>query len=302
MKRLQRSRYSVGKGTKGAPATDRRENLRLSLLWRSEARKPSDDAGIAQWECTSFPSWPRGFDSRYPLIQTVFIARDVMSDTGRGFTSFPRFLLPPSPLTFLVLLVVMTAGCAQRSVITHTQVPMQPVAPLPQADGSSYHVQRGETLWRIAHDFGWDADHLARVNRLSSPEHIRAGQRLFIPPPPASNRFLWPARGALVASREGGGESTDRGLDIRAPEGSFVRASRTGRVAVATRQLVGWGKTVVLDHGDGYVTVYAGLEQVLVSPGTVVQQGNTLGQLGREPLYFEIRYGTSLRNPRRLLP
>lgn len=105
-----------------------------------------------------------------------------------------------------------------------------------------------------------------------------------------------------MASREGGGESTGRGLDIRAPEGSFVRASRTGRVAVATRQLVGWGKAVVLDHGDGYVTVYAGLEQLLVSPGTVVQQGNTLGQLGREPLYFEIRYGTSLRNPRQLLP
>ena len=225
-----------------------------------------------------------------------------MSQTVRRPVAPPPFTLHSSPFAYLMLLMVMTAGCAQRSVITHTQVPRQPVAPLPQVYGSSYHVQRGESLWRIARDFGWDADSLARVNRLSSPEHLRVGQRLFIPPPPASSRFLWPARGALVASREGGGESTGRGLDIRAPEGSFVRASRTGRVAVATRQLVGWGKAVVLDHGDGYVTVYAGLEQLLVSPGTVVQQGNTLGQLGREPLYFEIRYGTSLRNPRQLLP
>ena len=206
------------------------------------------------------------------------------------------------PFTAFVCFVVITSGCAPRPAIIQTQVPIQPVAPLPQLRGSYYQVQRGESLWRIAHDFGWDADSLAKVNHLSSAIQIGVGQRLFIPPPPESNRFLWPARGTFSASKGRRGESTGGGLEIGAPEGSIVRASRSGYVAVATRQLVGWGKTVLLDHGDGYVTVYAGLEQLLVSPGMSVRQGNPVGQLGRGPLYFEIRYGTSPRDPHHLLP
>jgi septal ring factor EnvC (AmiA/AmiB activator) len=81
-----------------------------------------------------------------------------------------------------------------------------------------------------------------------------------------------------------------------------VRASRTGRVAVAARHLQGLGPTVILDHGDGYVSVYAGLDQLLVSPGVRVEQGNPVGRLAGDPLYFEIRYQTRLSDPLRLLP
>ena len=191
-------------------------------------------------------------------------------------------------------------GCARAPVV---QPLPATVAPLPQVSGSYYQVQRGESLWGIAHDFGWDVQALAKVNRLSDVRQVKVGQRLFIPPPPESNRFLWPARGTVVSAKETGGDAAAvRGLEIQAQEGALVRASRTGRVAVATRQLSGWGKTVLLDHGDGYVTVYARLNQLLVAPGTSVQQGNSVGQAGRTPLYFEIRYNTSLRDPLQLLP
>ena len=193
-------------------------------------------------------------------------------------------------------------GCARAPIVPSAPPPIT-VAPLPQASGSYYQVQRGESLWGIAHDFGWDVHALAKVNRLSNVRQVKVGQRLFIPPPPASNRFLWPARGTVVSAKESGGDAAAvRGLEIRAQEGAIVRASRTGRVAVATQQLSGWGKTVLLDHGDGYVTVYARLDQLLVTPGMSVQQGNPVGQAGRTPLYFEIRYGTSLRDPLQLLP
>lgn len=86
------------------------------------------------------------------------------------------------------------------------------------------------------------------------------------------------------------------------PGGGLVRASRTGRVAVAAQDLAGWGKTVLLDHGDGFVTVYSGLDQVLVSPGLTVRQGNPIGRVDRHPLYFEIREGVRARDPLRLLP
>ena len=45
-------------------------------------RKPSDDAGIAQWQCTSFPNWLRGFDSRYPLFSINF-ASPVCRQAGK---------------------------------------------------------------------------------------------------------------------------------------------------------------------------------------------------------------------------
>ena len=84
--------------------------------------------------------------------------------------------------------------------------------------------------------------------------------------------------------------------------GSLVRASRSGRVAVATQQLSGWGKTVVMDHPDGHLTVYAGLDQILVSPGTELRQGTPLGTLGSRALHFEIRYRASARDALALLP
>lgn len=176
------------------------------------------------------------------------------------------------------------------------------VAPLPQVSGSYYQIQKGESLWGIAHDFGWDVESLARINRLSNPKQIKVGQRIYIPPPPASHRFLWPARGAVTSSTEGSADGTTKGLDIKAVDGTVVRASRGGRVSVAAKELAGWGKAVLLDHGDGYVTVYARLGQLLVGPGATVQQGNPVGQVGQAPLYFEIRYGTSVRDPHQLLP
>jgi len=167
----------------------------------------------------------------------------------------------------------------------------------PPVDGSYYQVQPGETLWRIARDFGWNPQQLARVNKLSSSNRLKAGQTLFIPAPAETVRFLWPARGTVSMT-----DASNRSLRINAPEGTLVRASRTGRVAVAAQQLDGFGKTVLLDHGDGYVTVYAGLDQILVSLGMAVRQGKPVGKLGREPLYFEIRQGARTSELLKLLP
>ena len=131
---------------------------------------------------------------------------------------------------------------------------------------------------------------------------MKVGQTLFIPTPTETRRFLWPARGTLMRPRRTAGSIGNQGVEIRAGEGSLVRASRTGRVAVAARQVAGLGDTVILDHGDGYSTVYCGMAQVLVSPGAEIRQGNPVGRLGRAPLYFEIRQGTSPRDPLRALP
>ena len=190
------------------------------------------------------------------------------------------------------IVALVFAGCATAS-LEQAGVPRQAI---PTLQGSYHKVRPGETLWRIARSYGLEVQTLASVNRLSSTSDVKVGQRLFIPLPAESDQFLWPVRGSV------GSSGAMRGLEINAPAGSLVRASRGGRVAVATQRLSGWGKTVVLDHLDGHLTLYAGLDQILVSPGTDLRQGTPIGTLGSSALHFEIRYRASTRDALSLLP
>ncbi len=195
------------------------------------------------------------------------------------------------------LILLLCAGCATMSPLGAQETVAAPRRAMiqPASQGSYHLVRRGETVWRIAQAFGISPQQLAAANRLSSTHQLTVGQRLFIPLPTETNRFLWPVRGTVRMS------STSNGLDIAAPGGSLVRASRSGVVAVATRHLYGWGKTVVLDHQDGSLSIYCGLEQILVPPGVLVQQGAPLGSLGSQALHFQIRQGARARSGKAML-
>lgn len=195
--------------------------------------------------------------------------------------------------------LLLGVGCLVGSGCETIPVAEQVAPPpriMPTVAGSFYHVRSGETLWRIAHSYGLDSRTLAAANHLPPNAALRNGQRLFIPLPRDSARFLWPLRGSFRSTH------AIHGMEIAAPAGSVVRASRRGRVAVAAHELSGWGKTVVVDHLDGYFTVYAGLEQVLVAPGSSIPQGAAVGNIGAHPLHFEIRYGALPKNPMSFLP
>lgn len=84
------------------------------------------------------------------------------------------------------------------------------------------------------------------------------------------------------------------GTDVGVPVGTTVRASRGGQVITAG-WVGGYGNCVMIDHGDGVVTVYGHLSEVLVSVGQYVDQGEQIalsGNTGRSTgphLHFEIR-------------
>lgn len=200
--------------------------------------------------------------------------------------------------------LLLLAGCETLETLPEADVPAAPAPrryaappplPSPSFQGSYHTVRRGETLWGIARSYGLHVQQLVAINRLSSKTPLRVGQRLIIPfPSQETGHFVWPIRGRIARGA--------RGVEIAAPAGSVVRASRSGRVAVAARNLSGWGRTIILDHFDGYLTVYAGLDQIVVPPGADVRQGLPLGHVGRRALHFEIRYGTAPKNTLSLLP
>ncbi len=108
-------------------------------------------------------------------------------------------------------------------------------------------------------------------------------------------RLPMPIRGGGAmreASREDG-----RGLELFSPSGSPVVSVADGRVAFVGRH-GSLGRTVVLDHGDGHYTLYAGLAESGLAVGEWVGQGAQLGALGADPLYFEVRRGTRSEDTR----
>ena len=194
--------------------------------------------------------------------------------------------------TVTMCALLSSGGCATSS--SSQFIP--PSQAIPVLQGSYHQVRPGETLWRIAHSYGLDAQTVASVNRLPRAARLRVGQRLYIPLPAESGHFLWPVRGSLRSA------GTPRGVEISASTGSLARASRSGRVAVAAQHLSGWGKTVVVDHLDGYLSIYSGFGQILVSPGADLKQGTPVGSVGSRALHFEIRYGAIPKDTLALLP
>ncbi|HEY8210046.1 MAG TPA: M23 family metallopeptidase [Myxococcaceae bacterium] len=89
--------------------------------------------------------------------------------------------------------------------------------------------------------------------------------------------------------------TVQKGVDLRAPAGTVVRAVADGKVAYAG-WLRGYGNLIILDHGDGYHTVVAHLGELERRIGDEVHQGEALGPLGdtgslKGPyVYFELRH------------
>lgn len=120
-------------------------------------------------------------------------------------------------------------------------------------------------------------------------------------------RFAWPARGRVSSTFGPRGNAHHDGIDIAAPEGTPVRAALDGTV-VYTGVLRGYGKVVILAHGDGLTTVYAHNSKNLVKQGARVSRGAVIASVGRTGrttgpnLHFEVRKDNRARDPMAFLP
>ncbi|WP_165919142.1 murein hydrolase activator EnvC family protein [Sulfuritortus calidifontis] len=111
-------------------------------------------------------------------------------------------------------------------------------------------------------------------------------------------RLALPVAGTITArfgqAREGGGPSW-KGVFIRAPEGQGVRVVASGRVAFAD-WLRGFGNLLVVDHGDGFLSLYSNNESLYKQVGDSVRAGDVVAAVGNtggqseHGLYFELRH------------
>jgi murein DD-endopeptidase MepM/ murein hydrolase activator NlpD len=127
---------------------------------------------------------------------------------------------------------------------------------------------------------------------------------------PTGNLSIWPINGTLRSSFGGrldpfsGEGAFHTGVDITAPTGTPVRVTGDGVVRHADR-LGGYGRLVVVDHGNGLQTYYAHLSKFYVHPGQEVRSGDLIGAVGTSGrvtaphLHYEVRVGGAPMNPYR---
>lgn len=170
-----------------------------------------------------------------------------------------------------------------------------------EADQSQLEAQRKEAL-RQAEEQEKEIQRIIEENAKKKPIVVA----------PSSQGYLWPLPGySMITSPFGyrshpiyGVSRLHRGIDISGGSvyGKPILASRAGTVITATYHY-SYGNYVIIDHGDGYSTLYAHCSSLNVSAGQAVSQGQTIAFVGNSGdstgphLHFEVRKGTTPMNP-----
>lgn len=201
-------------------------------------------------------------------------------------------------------------------------------------DGIQHRVQKGETVYTLAKKYGLGDDDAAAQAIISFPFNtfaddstfaLTTGQSLLIPggrPPSkpstspsrglarittpdagavsATGQFVWPTSGYISQ----GFFWYHQAWDIANRGGGPILAADAGTVVVAGWvDNSGYGNRVIIDHGNGFATLYAHLSVVRVRVGQTVNRGDVIGDMGSTGrstgvhLHFEVRRGGSLLNP-----
>lgn len=125
--------------------------------------------------------------------------------------------------------------------------------------------------------------------------------------PEGSGVFIWPSQYQALSGTDF--KEGHPGIDLNAPAGSPVFAADAGLVIFAGwTGGVGYGNTILIDHGNGYKTLYAHLSQVSTFCGAKVEAAKLIGLSGNTGnssgphLHFEVRVPGGYINPLRVLP
>ncbi len=119
--------------------------------------------------------------------------------------------------------------------------------------------------------------------------------------------FVWPLDRVYITSRVGNRWGTQHsGLDIAVPSGSLVLASQTGKIK-KTGFMGGYGLTIIIEHEQGYETLYAHLSNIMVKVGDTIKRGEAIaysGNTGKSTgphLHLELRCHGVVLDPENFL-
>lgn len=139
------------------------------------------------------------------------------------------------------------------------------------------------------------------------PELFMRGKKTVVSPEKKFN-FDWPVLDARLERGFIFGKRPHKGIDLSNKRGTPILASESGTVIYAGSGFRGYGKLIVIEHGDSWATFYAHLDKFKVKEGAEVKQGDEIGAMGKTGrasgyhLHFEIRFNREPKNPLQFLP
>lgn len=167
--------------------------------------------------------------------------------------------------------------------------------------GVMHKVSKGETIYKIADKYKANAQAivdfpfnefidltsftLAIGTTVIVPDGVKPEEKPWSPPKPVlgpiyagggTGQFIWPTSGSITQ----GFSWYHPGIDIANRSAPAVLAADDGVVTLSAKESFGYGWHIIIDHGNGYKTLYGHMQALYANAGDRVSRGQTIGQMG----------------------
>jgi len=232
-------------------------------------------------------------------------------------------------ITYVALLLAVAGGCTRfvdygdgYSRTGNSPPPSAYETHRPQNKTVTYHrVSKGDTLYSIAWQYGYDYRSIARWNHVTPPFTIYPGQRLRVRKPGKSRAKNRPKPTVVTKNSQNNrkssvtrrpsrvqshqkkgpaqriswhwpargkvinhfvaGNAARQGIDIAGKKGQAIYAAAAGKVVYSGHGLRGYGNLVIIKHNETYFSAYAHNKTVFVRENEVVKLGQRIADMGR---------------------
>lgn len=194
---------------------------------------------------------------------------------------------------------------------------------IPPVSGVVHKVVSGDTVYKVAKKYNVSAQNIVNYpfNTFANDETfaLAIGTELMVPDgvmpieqpvyraefqpvtlvAGGSGQFIWPTSGAITQYPVW----YHLALDLANPSSPAIIAADSGTVILRECLKWGYGCHLIIDHGNGYQTLYAHMQAFYVNLGDKVNQGQSIGQMGSTGrstgthLHFEVRKNGVVQNP-----
>jgi lipoprotein NlpD len=201
----------------------------------------------------------------------------------------------------LIILILVITSCSNLDSLQQSYKNFL----LPSPD-RTYIVQPGDSVWSIAFNFNLDAEQLIKNNNLKMPYTIYPNQKLLVSDVLTKKDFIKKSKvnewHHPLGNKSKTGLKDGTWLIFRESRGISIHSISGGKVVVSGPDIPGYGNLVMIQHPDGYLSLYAHCDKIFVETGEDVDKGTKIAQLGNSEaaypmLKFQLRKeGVPLRS------